>query len=120
MRKMLVSMAATALLLGAGGTLAQESTSPSQGDTSTSGSGAGTSATTGSGGQADKTTNYLTDTGTMSKFFTDESMGTMRSTEEMKAAYAAMSSEQQAALKANCAANTDAKFTAFCTSIAGM
>jgi hypothetical protein len=108
MKKMLISVAAVALLFGTGVSFAQEST---QG---------GSSATKGSGGQADKTTNYLTDTGTMSKFFTDESMGTMRSADEMKAAYAAMSSEQQAALKDNCKANTDTKFTAFCSSIAGM
>ena len=50
----------------------------------------------------------------MKPFFSDDAMTTMRSDDEMKAAWSAMSKENQAAVKKQCKASTSEKMKDFC------
>jgi hypothetical protein len=53
-------------------------------------------------------------------FYTDETMGTMRSPDEMKSAWASMKPEDQAKMKAACEANKDQKYTDLCKAVGSM
>jgi hypothetical protein len=65
----------------------------------------GTTSSTGTNeGMTDADKKFYTDNTTMSGFFTDDSMGTMKSEAEVKAAFEAMGAEDQAGVKSACEA----------------
>ena len=110
----ILTAAALALLLTAGMSYAQ-----------TTGGGASTGGSTSpdntmsSEGGGDDAADYLTGPN-IHKFYTDNSMGTMRSEAEMKSAYGAMSESDRAKLKSACASNNNPKHADFCKSINAM
>ena len=53
-------------------------------------------------------------------FYTDANLKTMKSEEEVKKVYSAMTPENQAKLKAACAANEESKFANLCKNIGTM
>ena len=53
-------------------------------------------------------------------FFTDENLKTMKAAEEVKKVYTAMTPDQQAKLKAACAANQESKFADLCKNLENM
>ena len=60
---------------------------------------------------------YLSNPEVMGPFFTDDTMTTMRSTDEMKTAWVAMSADDQAAMRAECETTTSIKYKEFCGAI---
>ena len=105
MKLKFASAAALALMLAGGAAFAQSSTTadPAAPDTT----------------QADKL-QPLEDPTVMQPFFTDDSMTTMRTDEEMKTAWTAMSVENQEAMKTQCATTDSVKFKEFCGKIGAM
>ena len=105
MKLKLASAAALALMLVGGAAYAQSSTTadPAAPDTT----------------QADKL-QPLEDPAMMGPFFTDDTMTTMRSDEEMKTAWAAMSADNQKMMKDQCATTDSVKFKEFCGKISAM
>ena len=73
-----------------------------------------------SSGNSDAAPSVLTDPATMKPFFSDEAMATMKSDEEVKAAFNALPAEQQQQMKSECQVATDAKFKDFCAKIGTM
>ena len=53
-------------------------------------------------------------------FFTDEAMTSLRSAEEMAAAFAAMTPENQTMMKAECAKNASPRYESMCAAIMKM
>lgn len=105
MKLKLASAALLALMLTGGAAFAQASTTadPAAPDTT----------------QADKL-QPLEDPAMMKPFFTDDTMATMRTDEEMKSAWMAMSAEHQKAMKDQCATTDSVKFKEFCGKIGTM
>jgi hypothetical protein len=62
----------------------------------------------------------LEDPTMMKPFFSDDAMSTMRSDEEMKAAWAAMSADQQKMVKDDCEKAANTKHEEFCGKIKSM
>jgi hypothetical protein len=62
----------------------------------------------------------LQDMTVMGAFFTDDTMTTMRSTDEFKAAWMAMTPENQAGIKDECAKNESIKLQEFCNTVGSM
>ncbi len=62
----------------------------------------------------------LEDPTMMKPFFSDEAMTTMRSDDEIKAAWAAMSADNQKMMKDECAKTDSTKSAEFCGKIKGM
>jgi hypothetical protein len=62
---------------------------------------------------------YLTDEN-IQDFFTDENMKTMKSEDEVKKVFSAMTPDQQAKLKAACTANQESRFADLCKNIGTM
>lgn len=106
----LITTAALALFLTSGLALAQ---------TDGGNSGAGGSDASGSGGNADGGGNYLTGNGP-GQFYTDESMGTLKSDAEVKTTYESLSQADRDNLKQSCAGNKDNRWSALCNSIGAM
>ncbi|GLS30948.1 hypothetical protein SAMN04488498_11426 [Mesorhizobium albiziae] len=77
-------------------------------------------AQTSSSGGTDAAASILTDAATMKPFFSDEAMATMKSDEEVKAAFNALPAEQQKQMKSECQNATDPKYKDFCTKIGTM
>ncbi|RUM96638.1 hypothetical protein EET67_16770 [Pseudaminobacter arsenicus] len=102
MKLKLASAAAIALMLAGGAALAQSATTAAPDTT-----------------QSDKL-HTLEDPAMTGPFFTDDTMTTMRSDEEMKTAWAAMSAENQKMLKEQCATTESVKFKEFCGKISAM
>lgn len=73
-----------------------------------------------SSGNSDAAPSVLTDPVTMKPFFSDEAMATLKSDEEVKAAFNALPAEQQEQMKSECLTATDAKFKDFCAKIGTM
>ena len=73
-----------------------------------------------SGHTASDRQNSLSDPTMMTPFYTDGTMGTMKSADEMKSAWSAMSAEDQARVKEDCKGNTAEQHTTFCESIGQM
>jgi hypothetical protein len=105
MMKTKLASAVIALMLIGGAAFAQSSTTaePTAPDTT----------------QADKL-QPLEDPTVMKPFFTDDTMATMRSDEEMKTAWAAMSADNQKMMKEQCATTDSVKFKEFCGKINSM
>ena len=105
----LLSIAAFSLMLAGGVAMAQTDT-----------------ATPNAAGQSDSTSavdpgpKYLTDPAKMGVFFTDDTMTTMRSADEMKAAWMAMSDEDRTAMKTECETTDSIKYKDFCGAIGTM
>ena len=108
----LLSIAAVSLMLAGGAAIAQTDSNSST-DANASGQTNQTSA-------ADPGPKYLTNPEMMGPFFTDDTMVTMRSADEMKTAWAAMSVEDQTAMRAECEANDSDKYRDFCGAINDM
>lgn len=71
--------------------------------------------------QVDPTvTNALEDKTLMGPFFTDDTMTTMRSADEMKTAWAAMTDENRMTVKKNCESSDSIKYREFCGAVEGM
>lgn len=102
MKLKLASAAALALMLAGGAAYAQTATTTAPDTT-----------------QADKL-QPLDDPAMMKPFFTDDSMSTMRSDEEMKTAWTAMSAEHQKAMKDQCATTDSIKYKEFCGKVSAM
>lgn len=62
----------------------------------------------------------LEDPAMVGPFFTDDTMTTLRSDDEMKAAWAAMSAENQKMVKEQCQTTDSVKFKEFCGKISAM
>ena len=77
-------------------------------------------AQTSSSGNTDAAPSVLEDPATMKPFFSDETMSTMKSDEEVKAAFNALPMEQQEAMKSQCKSATDAKYQDFCAKVGTM
>lgn len=73
-----------------------------------------------SSGNSDSAPSVLTDPATMKPFFSDEAMATMKTDEEVKAAFNALPAEQQQQMKSECQTATDPKYKDFCTKIGTM
>ena len=98
--------AAIAVLLSSGIVYAQDNTA--------------TGATTGTEpGQSDGNPNYLTGPN-IQRFYTDESMGTMRPEAEVKSTWEAMSEQERADAKQACLGNKDTRWSTLCNSIGSM
>jgi hypothetical protein len=97
---------AVAILLSSGMAYAQDNT----------GSGADSGQTSGADSDG---TSYLTGPN-INRFYTDESMGTMRPEADVKSAFQSMTPEEQANLKQACSGNKDNRWSALCNSIGGM
>jgi hypothetical protein len=96
---MKILLAASMALMMAGASFAQETSSTSASDR----------------GGSDPA-NYL-NSPSVHQFYTDDSMTTLRSKEEIKAAWEAMSEEDQASLSTACEANTDPNRDELCLSM---
>jgi hypothetical protein len=105
--------AAIAVLLSSGVTFAQDGSSNSGTNNATTGSGATTGSNNDSGG------NYLTGPN-LQRFYTDDSMTTLRSDADVKSAWEAMSEQDRENAKQSCAGNKDNRWSAFCNSIGSM
>jgi len=99
----ILAAAAVAVLISSGTAFAQDNTT--------------TGATTGSGNDANP--NYLTGPN-IQRFYTDDSMTTLRPEPEMKAAWEAMNEEDRAAAKQACEGNKDNRWSTLCNSIGTM
>lgn len=77
-------------------------------------------AQTSSSGNTDAAPSVLTDPVTMKPFFSDEAMSTLKTDEEVKAAFNALPAEQQQQMKSACQTATDAKYKDFCAKIGTM
>ncbi len=109
----LITAAAIAVLMSSGIAFAQENsggTSGQQGGAATTG--------TETGGGTDAS-NYLNGPN-IHRFYTDESMGTLRSEAEVKTTFEAMSAEDQANLRKSCEGNKDNRWSALCNSLPKM
>ncbi len=93
---MKILLAASLSLMMAGASFAQEASSP--------------------GSNSSDPANYLAGPN-IHQFYTDDTMGTMRSDDEVKSTYMAMSDEDRATLDSACEANTDPKHEALCLSL---
>jgi hypothetical protein len=62
---------------------------------------------------------YLSGPG-VQDFYTDENKRTLKSEDEVKRTYEAMKKEDQAKLKAACAANEESRFTDLCKTVSAM
>lgn len=71
------------------------------------------------GGGGTDASNYLSGPN-IHQFYTDESMGTMRSEAEIKATYEALAESDRTSLRAACQTNTDVKFTDLCRAVNAM
>lgn len=74
-------------------------------------------AQTNASGYSDAAPSVLTDPATMKPFFSGEAMATLKSDEEVKAAFNALPAKQQQQMKNECQAATDAKYKDFCAKI---
>jgi len=108
----ILAAAAIAVLVSSGMALAQDNTNTG----STTGSDT-TGATSGSGN--DGNPNYLTGPN-IQRFYTDESMTTLRPEPEMKSAWEAMNEEDRAAAKQACEGNKDTRWSTLCNSLGTM
>jgi hypothetical protein len=100
MKLKMLSIAALALSLAGGAAIAQTSEP-------------------GNGG-SDAAPQMFEDPKTMEPFFTDSSMATMRSEEEVKAAFNRLPDAQQEEMKSQCAITTSEKYRAFCATIGAL
>jgi hypothetical protein len=100
----ILTAAAVAILLSSGMAFAQDNTQTG----STTQQGSGTDAA-----------NYLAGPN-IHRFYTDESMGTLRPEADIKTTYEAMSPEEQANLKQACSGNKDNRWSTLCNSIGSM
>jgi hypothetical protein len=108
----LLSIAAFSLMLAGGAAIAQTNT-----DTSADPNAAGQ---TNSTSAADPGPKYLGDPAKMAVFFTDDTMTTMRSADEMKTAWMAMSEEDRTKMQAECETTDSIKYKEFCGAIGNM
>jgi hypothetical protein len=99
----LFTAAAAAILLSSGMALAQDNTT--------------TGATTGAGN--DSNANYLTGPN-IQRFYTDESMTTLRPEAELKETWEAMNDQDRAEAKQACMSNKDNRWSTLCNSIGSM
>jgi hypothetical protein len=99
--KKLLSTAALVMALSGGIAIAQE-----------------TSATT--GGSDDAQNSIMDDKKIMGPFFTDDTLSTMKSSDELKQAYLALSAEDQKRMKDDCTRNAVPTWNDFCASIGAM
>ena len=77
-------------------------------------------AQTSSSGNTDAAPKIFQDPTTMKPFFTDDTMATLRSEEEVKAAFNALPAEQQQDMKSQCETATDPKYKDFCAAVGKM
>lgn len=95
MKLKMLSIAAVALTMASGAALAQ---------------------TSGSSG-SDAAPSVFEDPATMQPFFSDSSMSTMKTDEEVKAAFNGLPAEQQENMKSQCMDTTSGKYMDFCAKI---
>ena len=74
----------------------------------------------GSAAIAQDSPRILEDQAMMKSFYADDTMTTMRTAEEMKAAFSAMTPDNQAMMKKECMDNQSPKFQDFCGSVKEM
>jgi hypothetical protein len=110
----LLSTAALALLLASGVAFAQTD-GGNDGNAGADGSGAASDG----GGNAEGGGNYLTGDGP-GQFYTDKSMGTLKSEAEVKSMYQGMSQADRDNLKQSCQGNKDTRWSTLCNSIGAM
>lgn len=96
---MKILLAASMALMMAGASFAQETTATEPG-----------------GGGGSDASNYLAGPN-IHQFYTDDTMGTMRTEAEVKAAWDGMSEEDRASLSTACEANQDPKHEELCLSL---
>lgn len=99
--KKILSVTAIAFMLASGAAVAQQST------------------TTGDPAASDKQMS-IEDPAVVGPFFTDESMTTLRGEDEFKAAWSAMSADDQTAMKEQCKSTTSIKLKEFCGTVGNM
>ena len=109
---------ATALLLTVGSAFAQ---TDSGSDSSNAGSGSSNAQQGGgaSTGGATDASNYLTGPN-IHRFYTDDTMDTLRPEAEMRSTWQGMSADDQAKLKQACSGNKDSRWSALCNSLSTM
>jgi hypothetical protein len=105
----ILAAAAVAVLVSSGMAFAQDNT--------TTGATGGAAAS--QGDASDANANYLTGPN-IQRFYTDESMTTLRPEPEMKAAWEAMNEQDRAAAKQACMGNKDNRWSTLCNSIGTM
>lgn len=99
--------AAIAILMSSGMAFAQ--------DNSTTGGDVGQT----SGSDSDSNPNYLTGPN-IQRFYTDDSMTTLRPEAEFKSAWEGLSEQDRASAKQACSGNKDNRWSTFCNSIGSM
>lgn len=103
----LITAATAALLISGGLAFAQDNTTT------------GATTTGAAGTVSDGNPNYLTGPN-IQRFYTDESMTTLRPETEMKTTWQAMSEEDRASAKQACSGNKDNRWSTLCNSIGSM
>ena len=104
----ILAAAAIAVLVSSGMAFAQDNTT----------TGATSGAATG-GDASDANPNYLTGPN-IQRFYTDNSMTTLRPEPEMKSAWEAMNEQDRAAAKQACEGNKDNRWSTLCNSLGTM
>lgn len=106
----IVAAAAVAILMSSGMAFAQDNT--------TTGATGGEAAASG-GDNNDGNPNYLTGPN-IQRFYTDDSMTTLRPEPEMKSAWEAMNEQDREAAKQACQGNKDNRWSTLCNSLGTM
>lgn len=101
MKLKLLTIAAFSIMLAGGSALAQDS---SASDTT----------------NAENAPKYLTDPAKMGAFYTDDTMTTMRSADEINTAFMAMSEEDRTAMMKECETTDSIKYKDFCGALPKM
>ena len=118
-----ISTLAAALMIAATAAFAQTGSGTGGTDGGTGGAtGTGPasgSTTQGDAGGATDPGNYLTGPN-VNRFYTDESMSTLRSSDEMKSTWEGMSQSERDNLKQSCQGNKDSRWSALCNSVGSM
>jgi hypothetical protein len=66
------------------------------------------------------TTSSLEDTTLMARFFTDDTLTTLRPVEELRSAWAAMSEQNRTTMRRDCEENPSIKYREFCGAVENM
>jgi hypothetical protein len=114
MKSKLLAITALSFGLVAGAPLALAQTTGSTSNADQRG-GIGTEQSLGDKGGTDAP-NYMTGPG-VGLFYTDETMSTLRSPEEMRVVYGGLSADDQLMLRQSCASNEDTRFADLCAAV---
>jgi hypothetical protein len=115
MKSKLLAMTALCIGLVAAAPLALAQSTQSIDASPLGGGAAGTNQSAGSNGGEDAP-NYMTGPG-IHLFYSDETMSTLRSGDEIRTVYGGLSAEDQLMLRQSCASNEDTRFAELCSAV---